>query len=70
MPVKIVTVSKSLPQYARKTDEIIPYLEAWLSGQEDRFVRKVKKIFETSKLLQNKSDVKSVEDFKKKHFGN
>jgi hypothetical protein len=30
MPVKIVTVSKSLPQYARKTDEIIPYLEAWL----------------------------------------
>ena len=68
MPVKIVTVSKSLPQYARKTDEIIPYLEAWLSGQEDRFVRKVKKIFEGAQVDQRFSIMHPDEVFSKTSF--
>lgn len=45
MSVKITTVSKQLPQYHRSTDEIMPFLDLWLAGQEDRFKRKVKKIF-------------------------
>lgn len=45
MSVKITTVSKQLPQYQRYTSEIIPFLDVWLEGQEDRFKRKVKKIF-------------------------
>lgn len=45
MSVKVVAVSKALPDYSRTTAEIIPFLDAWLHGQEDRFIRKVKKIF-------------------------
>jgi alkylresorcinol/alkylpyrone synthase len=48
MSVKIKAVSKALPAYSRTTEEILPYLDAWLSGQEERFVRKVKKIFENA----------------------
>lgn len=39
-------------------------------SQREENRAKVKKIFETSGAKQNASDVKSVEDFKKKHFGN
>lgn len=46
MSVKITSVSKLLPPYSRTTAEIVPFLDAWLSGQDDRFIRKVKKIFE------------------------
>ncbi|RAR48456.1 type III polyketide synthase [Flavobacterium lacus] len=46
MPVKIKTVAKQLPQYSRETADIIPFLDVWLAGQDDRFIRKVKKIFE------------------------
>lgn len=46
MSVKIVTVAKQLPQYSRETSEIIPMLENWLHGQDERFIKKVKKIFE------------------------
>ena len=46
MSVKIKTVAKQLPKYSRSTAEIIPFLDAWLVGQDERFIRKVKKIFE------------------------
>ncbi|WP_299768314.1 type III polyketide synthase [uncultured Dokdonia sp.] len=45
MNVKITTVAKQLPKYHRTTDEIIPFLDVWLHDQDDRFKRKVKKIF-------------------------
>ena len=44
--VCIVSVAKQLPKYHRKTSDIIPFVNLWLSGQEDRFRRKVIKIFE------------------------
>ncbi|WP_190808778.1 type III polyketide synthase [Flagellimonas sp. S3867] len=44
--VHIVSVAKQLPKYNRKTSDIIPFVNLWLSGQEDRFRRKVVKIFE------------------------
>lgn len=43
---KIVTVSQALPTYSSETGEIIPYVNQWLQGQEERFRRKVVKIFE------------------------
>lgn len=46
MSVRITAVAKELPKYTRSTDEILPYVEAWMSGQENRFKRKVLKIFE------------------------
>ncbi|SDZ66342.1 Predicted naringenin-chalcone synthase [Flavobacterium aquidurense] len=46
MSVKIVTVAKQLPKYSRATADILPMLDGWLHEQDDRFIKKVKKIFE------------------------
>ncbi|AVR47485.1 type III polyketide synthase [Christiangramia fulva] len=46
MNVKIAGIEKELPPYSRTTDEILPLAESWLEGQDDRFRRKVLKIFE------------------------
>ncbi|AWA31491.1 type III polyketide synthase [Flavobacterium magnum] len=46
MSVRIKSVAKQLPQYYKNTEDILPFLDAWLSGQDERFVKKVKKIFE------------------------
>lgn len=46
MSVKIKAVCKALPEYSRTTAEILPFLDGWLNGQDERFIRKVKKIFE------------------------
>ena len=43
---RIVSVTKELPEYFRYTRDIIPLVELWLGGQEERFRRKVVKIFE------------------------
>ncbi len=44
--VRVVEVSKALPAYSRTTKDIIPFVNLWLSGKEERFRRKVIKIFE------------------------
>lgn len=46
MSVKIISVAKQLPQYTRETKDIIPYVKLWMSNQEERFQRKVVKLFE------------------------
>ncbi|SFA50436.1 Predicted naringenin-chalcone synthase [Pedobacter suwonensis] len=46
MSVTIKAVSKALPAYSRLTADILPLLDSWLIDQDDRFIRKVKKIFE------------------------
>lgn len=48
MSVKITSVAKQLPKYTRETKDIIPYLNVWMSGQEERFQRKVIKLFENA----------------------
>lgn len=48
MAVRITSVAKQLPQYTRTTQEIIPYLKVWMSGQDERFQRKVIKLFENA----------------------
>lgn len=45
MSVKIKTVAKQLPAYYRETADILPLIETWLAGQDERFIRKVFKIF-------------------------
>ena len=44
--IHITTVAKQLPRYHRETKEILPFVELWLGDQEERFRRKVIKIFE------------------------
>lgn len=68
MSVKIISVSKALPEFTRNTDEIIPFLDAWLSGQEDRFVRKVKKIFENAGVDRRYSIMSPEEVFSELSF--
>ncbi len=63
MSVKIKTVAKQLPKYSRTTDEIIPFLDTWLFGQEERFIRKVKKIFEGALVDKRYSIMDPVEVF-------
>ncbi|MFE3848509.1 type III polyketide synthase [Flavobacterium sp. LB3P45] len=68
MSVKIKTISKQLPKYSRNTDEIIPFLDAWLEGQEERFIRKVKKIFEGAAVDKRYSIMDPIEVFTKTSF--
>lgn len=68
MSVKIITVSKQLPEYSRETAEIMPFLDAWLDGQEDRFIRKVKKIFEGANVDKRYSIMDPIEVFTKTSF--
>lgn len=63
MSVKIKAVSKQLPKYSRSTEEIIPFLDAWLTGQEERFIRKVKKIFEGASVDKRYSIMDPIEVF-------
>ncbi|ACU62466.1 type III polyketide synthase [Chitinophaga pinensis] len=68
MSVKITAVSKALPPYTRSTDEIMPFLDVWLSGQEDRFARKVKKIFENAAVDRRYSIMSPEEVFTSTSF--
>jgi predicted naringenin-chalcone synthase len=68
MSVKIKTVTKQLPKYYRTTEEIIPFLDAWLVGQDERFVRKVKKIFEGAAVDKRYSIMDPIAVFTKTSF--
>ncbi|MBC5838738.1 type III polyketide synthase [Flavobacterium muglaense] len=68
MSAKISSVSKQLPKYSRTTEEIMPFLDSWLSGQEDRFIRKVKKIFEGAAVDKRYSIMDPIEVFTKTSF--
>ncbi|MCX2474753.1 type III polyketide synthase [Pedobacter sp. MC2016-05] len=46
MSVVVKAVAKALPGFWRETADIIPFLDGWLKDHDERFVRKVKKIFE------------------------
>jgi predicted naringenin-chalcone synthase len=68
MSVKIKTVAKQLPKFSRTTEEIVPFLDAWLEGQDERFIRKVKKIFEGAAVDKRYSIMDPIEVFTKTSF--
>ena len=68
MPVKITSVAKQLPQYTRETKDILPYVELWLDGQEERFKRKVFKLFENAAVDKRYSIMDAEEVFRKNTF--
>ncbi|MEL7222543.1 MAG: type III polyketide synthase, partial [Bacteroidota bacterium] len=61
--VKIKTVAKALPKYSKSTEEILPYIEKWLEGQEERFQRKVLKIFRHAAVDRRYSIIDAEEMF-------
>jgi predicted naringenin-chalcone synthase len=63
MSVRIATVAKQLPPYSRETAEVIPFVETWLGGQEERFKRKVIKIFEGAAVDKRYSIMEPSEVF-------
>ena len=63
MSVKIITVAKQLPQYSRTTTDILPLLDGWLAGQDERFIKKVKKIFEGAAVDRRYSIMDPAEVF-------
>jgi len=63
MSVTVKAVSKALPEFWRSTAEILPFLDIWLKGQDDRFIRKVKKIFENAAVDKRYSIMSPEEVF-------
>ncbi len=63
MSVKIAAVAKALPKYYKDTPEIIEFLDHWLLGQDERFIRKVKKIFEGAAVDRRYSIMEPSEVF-------
>ena len=68
MSVKIVSVGKQLPKYDRPTSEILPFVKQWIAGQEDRFQRKVLKLFENAGVDHRYSIMGPEEVFRKTSF--
>ena len=63
MSVKIKAVAKQLPPYSRLTADILPYVELWLSGQDERFIRKALKIFGNAGVDKRYSIMEPAEVF-------
>ena len=63
MPVKIINVATQLPDFSRETKDILPFLDSWLVNQDDRFKRKVKKIFEGANVDKRYSIMDPAEVF-------
>lgn len=68
MSVKIKSVAKQLPPYTRSTADILPYLDLWLSGQDERFKRKVTKLFENAGVDRRYSIMDAEEVFSNMSF--
>lgn len=68
MSVKIKTVATQLPPYSRKTEEIIPFVKEWMSGQDSRYQRKVIKLFEGAGVDKRYSIMDPIEVFTNPSF--
>ena len=68
MAVRITTVAKQLPKYTRETKDILPFVALWLEGQDERFIRKVLKIFENAAVDKRYSIMDAEEVFLKTSF--
>ena len=68
MSVKITAVAKQLPKYTRETKDIIPYLNLWMTGRDERFQRKVIKLFEGAGVDKRYSIMDAEEVFTNTSF--
>jgi predicted naringenin-chalcone synthase len=72
MKVKITAAAKQLPKYFKETKDIIPFVNVWMQGQEERFQRKVIKIFEGAAVdkrysIMNPEEVFTATSFQEKN---
>lgn len=71
MGVKITAVAKQLPKYFRETKDIIPFVRLWMRHQDERFQRKVIKLFEGAAVdkrysIMNPEEVFTATSFEQK----
>lgn len=69
---RIVAVAKELPEYCRTTKDILPFVDLWLANEDERFRRKVVKIFEGAAVdkrygIMNIEEVFTVTTFEEKN---
>jgi len=65
---KIRAVAKALPPFHRPTEEILPLVEQWLSGQEERFRQKVLRLFRYAEVDHRYSIMSPEEVFTETSF--
>ncbi|NEV93184.1 type III polyketide synthase [Psychroflexus sp. YR1-1] len=68
MSVKIDTVATETPQYYKETKDIIPFVEMWLANEDERFRRKVIKIYEGAQVDKRYSIMDPEEVFSATSF--
>ena len=68
MSVKIINIATALPDFSRKTEEILPFIDLWLAGEDDRLIRKAKKIFEGALVDERYSIMSPEQVFSKMTF--
>ncbi|MCG2430336.1 type III polyketide synthase [Aequorivita sp. F64183] len=68
MMVRITTVSTQVAQHGRETPEIIELVKNWMSGQDNRYKRKVVKIMEGAGVDKRYSIMNPVEVFENPSF--
>lgn len=69
---RIVAVAKELPEYCRTTKDILPFVDLWLADEDERFRRKVVKIFEGAAVdkrygIMNIEEVFTATSFEEKN---
>lgn len=63
MNVKIINVSTQNPEYSRETEDVVPLVEHWLTDENERFRRKIVKIFQHAKVDKRYSIMSPEEVF-------
>lgn len=58
---KILSTAIALPAFSRSTEDILPFVDAWLADQPERFRKKVNRIFRYAKVDRRYS-VMDIED--------
>ncbi len=68
MSVTIKTVATVTPNFFKETAEILPFVETWLEGQDERLRRKTIKIFEGAAVDRRYSIMDPIEVFTRTSF--
>lgn len=68
MKTKILASAKALPKYSRTTEEILPFVEIWLAGKDQRFRDKVLRIFKYAQVDKRYSIMSPEEVFTQTSF--
>ncbi len=63
-----MTACSESPQFSRNTEDVLPFVDDWLAGEDERFIRKVKKIFENAAVDTRYSIMEPADVFTRTSF--